>query len=78
MKSKPKARFLPPLYVQDSYSQLHNLTQGNVSVDEYTQEFEKILIKCDINEPEGQTLVRYLGNFEHKYANVVELQQYLV
>ena len=52
MKSKPKARFLPPLYVQDSYSQLHNLTQGNVSVDEYTQEFEKILIKCDINEPE--------------------------
>jgi len=54
MKAKLKARFLPPSYVQDSYSQLHNLTQGSMSVDEYTREFEKLLIKCDINEPEEQ------------------------
>ena len=36
MKSKLKARFLPPLYVQDSYSKLHDLNQCNMSVDEYT------------------------------------------
>jgi len=36
MKSKLKARFLPPTYVQDCYSQLHNLNQGNLSVEEYT------------------------------------------
>jgi len=29
MKSKLKARFLPPTYVQDCYSQLHHLNQGN-------------------------------------------------
>jgi len=28
-------------YIQDSYTQLHNLTQGSMSVDEYTREFEK-------------------------------------
>ena len=33
MKSKLKARFLPPTYVQDYYSQLHNLNQGNLSVE---------------------------------------------
>jgi len=34
------------------------------------------LIKCDIQEPEEQTTVRYLGGLEPRYANVMELQQY--
>jgi len=76
MKTKLKARFLPASYVRDSYAQLHNLTQGSMSVDEYTREFEKLLIKCDIQEPEEQTIVRYLGGLEPKYSNVIELQQF--
>ena len=76
MKSKLKARFLPPTYVQDCYSQLHNLTQGSMSVEEYTREFEKLLIKCDIQEPEEQTIVRYLGGLDPRYSIVVELQSY--
>jgi len=74
MMSKFKARFLPLSYVQDSYSQLHNLTQGNMSIDEYTREFEKLLIKFDIQEPEEQTIVLYLGGLEPKYSNIIELQ----
>jgi len=46
-----------------------------MSVDEYTWEFEKLLIKCDIQEPEEQTIIRYLSGLEPKYPNVVELQQ---
>jgi len=42
MKAKLKARFLCPTYVQDCYSQLHNLNQGNLSVEEYTREFENL------------------------------------
>jgi len=73
MKSKLKARFFPPTYVQDCYPQLHHLNQGNLSVEEYTREFEKLVIKCDIQEPEEQTIVRYLGGLEPRYANIVEL-----
>jgi len=76
MKTKLKARFLPSSYVQDRYAQLHSLTQDYMSVDEYTREFEKLLLKCDIHEPEEQTIVRYLGGLEPEYANVVELQQF--
>jgi len=76
MKSKLNSRLLPATYLQDSYSQLHNLTKGNLTVEEYTREFEKLLIKCDIQEPEEQTIVRYLGDLDPKYSNVVELQQY--
>ena len=74
MKSKLKNRFLPPSYVQDNYSQLYSLTQGNTSVEEYTREFKKFLIKCDLQEPEDQTIVRYLSGLDRRYSNVVELQ----
>jgi len=76
MKAKSKARFSPPSYLQDNYSQLHNLVHGDMSVDEYTREFKKLLIKCDIQEPEEQTIIRYLGGLEPGYSNVVKLQQY--
>jgi len=76
MKAKLKSRFLHPTYIQVSYSQPHNLTQGSFNVEEYTREFEKLLIKCGIQEPKEQIIVRYLGGLEPRYANVVELQQY--
>jgi len=44
-----------------------------MSINEYTREFEKLLIKCDINEPDEQTILRYLGGLKPKYSNVVEL-----
>jgi len=77
MKSKLKARLLLPTYVQDCYSQLHNLTQGSLNVEEYTCEFEKLVIKCDLQEPEKQTIVRYLEGLDPRYANVVDLQAYI-
>ena len=76
MKSKMKARFLPSTYVQDNYMLFHNLTQGKMNVEEYTREFEKLMIKCDIHEPEEQTMVRYLGGLDPRIANVVDLQAY--
>jgi len=50
MKSKLKARFLHPTYLQNNYSQLHHLTQGTMSVEQDTKEFKKFLIKCDLQE----------------------------
>ena len=46
---------------------------GNMSVEEYTREFEKLLIKCDLREPEEQTIVRYLGGLDPRYAHVLSL-----
>ena len=76
MKSKMKARFSPSTYVQDNYMLFHYLTQGKMNVEEYTREFEKLMIKCDTHEPEEQTMVRYLGGLDPRIANVVELQAY--
>jgi len=62
MKAKLKARFLPPTDLQNNYSLLHHLTQGTMSVEEYTRELEKLLIKCDLQEAEEQTIVSGGGN----------------
>ena len=75
-ENKLKARFLPSSYFQDSCDQLHHFTQDHMSVDEYTREFEKLLMKCNVQEFEEQTIIRYLGGLESNYANVVELQQF--
>jgi len=47
-----------------------------MSVEEYTREFEKLLIKSDLQEAEEQTIVRYLGGLDPKCAQVVELQSF--
>jgi len=34
------------------------------------------VIKCDCQGPEEQTIVRYLGGLDPRYANIVDLQDY--
>jgi len=47
-----------------------------MSVDEYTREFEKVLIRCDIQGLGEKMIVRYFGGLDPKYSNIVELQQF--
>ena len=49
---KLKAKFLPFHYLQDKYTKLHNLRQESKSVEEYTREFERLVMTCDIRESE--------------------------
>lgn len=76
MKKKLKEKFLPSYYIQQSFGQLHSLKQGTSTVEEYSREFEYLLMKCDVPEDDPQTLVRYLGGLESRVAQVVELHPY--
>ena len=69
-------KFLPPHCYQDNFIQLQNLHQKSMSVEEYTREFEKLMMKCDIQEEEEQTNSRYLGGLNTDIAHPVQLQQY--
>ncbi|GKD47018.1 reverse transcriptase [Tanacetum coccineum] len=62
--------------ISDSFSQLHSLRQGTGTAEEYSREFEYLLMKCDVPEDDPQTLVRYLGALEPRVANVVEFHSY--
>ena len=41
-KKKLRKRFVPKTYLQDTYAKFHDLTQGNLSVEEYTRVFEEL------------------------------------
>jgi len=43
-----------------------------MSVDKYISEFEKLLVKCDSEEPKEQTIIRYLESLNPKYLNIIE------
>jgi len=76
MRDKLKDKFLASHYLQDNYLKLQNLKQGTKSVEEYTREFEQLLLKCDLREDETQTLIRYLSGLDEHVAYVIELHPY--
>jgi len=76
MREKLRSKFVPSHYLQESYLRLHRLKQGTKSVEEYTREFEQLLLKCDLREDDSQTLVRYLSGLNEQIAHVVELHTY--
>ena len=76
MREKLKFKFLSSPYLQDNYLSLHRLKQGSKSLEEYTREFEQLLLKCDLREDDSQTLVRYLSGLNEHIAHVVELHTY--
>ena len=76
MRDKLKDKFLPSHYLQDNYLKLHHLKQGSKSVEEYTREFEQLLLKCDLKEDDSQTLIRYLTSLDDQIANIIELHPY--
>ncbi|XP_021969096.1 uncharacterized protein LOC110864356 isoform X1 [Helianthus annuus] len=76
MKKLLKSKFMPPYYLQESFSKLHFIKQGTRTIEEFSQEFEHLLMKCGLNPDDPQTLVRYLGGLEPRIANVVELHPY--
>ncbi|PKI36113.1 hypothetical protein CRG98_043495 [Punica granatum] len=64
MKRELKKKFLPTSYVQDIFCRIYDFKQDEQTAEEYTAEFEQLLMKCDVVEPEEQTIARYLGGKE--------------
>ncbi|TXG58038.1 hypothetical protein EZV62_015867 [Acer yangbiense] len=53
-----------------------NFRQKDLSIAEYTAEFDNLMLKGDLMEPEEQTIARYLGGLNYEISNVVQLQPY--
>jgi len=64
--------FVPKSYKQYIYNRLFSLKQNNLSVGQYMREFEQLLLREGIHEPQEQTVARFLN------ARKVELQSYFI
>ncbi|XP_057999074.1 uncharacterized protein LOC131177914 [Hevea brasiliensis] len=59
------------------YIKLQSLRQGEICVEDYVKEFEMLMLRCDVREPQGQTIAHFLGGLNYEIANTVELQPYV-
>ncbi|KAK0577396.1 hypothetical protein LWI29_032473 [Acer saccharum] len=76
MKKELKRKYLPDNYRQDIFLKINNFRQRDLSMAEYTTEFDNLMLKGDVGKPEEQSMVRYLGGLNYEISNVVQLQPY--
>ena len=55
---------------------MYNFQQGSKSVDEYTEEYDFLMVRCVVDETEEQTTACYLGGLKKEIHDVVTLQPY--
>ena len=76
MKKELRRKFLPDNYKQDVFLKFHNFKQGSLPVEDYMTEFENLMMRCEVVEPEEQTIARFLGGLKEEISDVVNLQPF--
>jgi hypothetical protein len=71
--TKMRPAFLSHNYLQTMYQRLQNWSQGLKSVDEYTEEFHKLLARVDLSELDEQLVSRYIGGLRVQIQDTVNL-----
>ena len=66
MRTKLKDQFVPPSYLQDRNSKLHNLRQGSFSVEEYASQFDKLYLRAYLSLLPAPTLIRGVADDRYR------------
>ena len=75
MKSLLKGRFLPADYEQILFIQFQNCAQGNRTVSDYTEEFLRLQVRCNLAETEDQQVARYINGLNDAIQDRLMMQQ---
>lgn len=73
MKSKLRKQFLPADYTMELYEKFYCLRQNNMTVDEYTSEFNNLSIRVGLAESNEQITSRYLAGLNHFARDEMEV-----
>ncbi|XP_074318118.1 uncharacterized protein LOC141654909 [Silene latifolia] len=76
LKSKLRKRYVPVNHRLSIYRKVANLEQGRMSIAEYIDEFEKLILLGKLEESEEQKMSRFLRGLNRPIANSVELYPY--
>nr|GEZ88752.1 reverse transcriptase domain-containing protein [Tanacetum cinerariifolium] len=70
--------FIDWLSTTRSFYRIPQFSQrASSSVEDFIAEFDRLRLRCDVDEEEEQVIARFLGALQPYIADVVHLQQYL-
>ncbi|XP_028556926.1 uncharacterized protein LOC110109044 [Dendrobium catenatum] len=73
MKQLLRAQFLPTDYEQILYIRYQHCVQGGRSVSDYTEEFNRLSARNNLNESNNQLVARYIGGLKESIQERLEL-----
>jgi hypothetical protein len=71
--SKMRPAFLPYNYLRTMHQRLQNWSQGSKYIDEYTEEFYKLLVWVDLSESDEQLVSCYIGGLRPQIQDTLNL-----
>ena len=76
LKRAMRSRFVPPTYKRDMRKKLQRLNQGNKSVEEYYQELQIGMLRCEVVEDEEDKMARFFGGLRREIQDIVDYKDY--
>ncbi|KAL9244399.1 hypothetical protein vseg_018179 [Gypsophila vaccaria] len=76
LKRKLRKRYVPTTHKLALYRRIADFTQSRLSVNEYIEEFENLILMGELEENEEQKMSRFLRGLNRNIANAVELYPY--
>ncbi|GKB83407.1 hypothetical protein Tco_0950302 [Tanacetum coccineum] len=62
---------------QQAFIKYHNVRQvSSMSVEDFTGEFDRLRMRCNVDEEDEQRVARYLASLRPEISDVVQLQQF--
>jgi hypothetical protein len=71
-----RARFVPSYYACDLITKLQRLKQGAKSVEEYYQELQIGMLRCNLEEREDAAMARLVAGLNHEIQDNLEYKDY--
>ena len=76
LKRVMRARFVPSYYARDLLNQLQQLKQGTKSVEEYYQELQMGMLRCNLEEDVEPAMARFLGGLNREIQDILAYKEY--
>ncbi|CAA7026196.1 unnamed protein product [Microthlaspi erraticum] len=76
MKYLLRSRYVPDHYHRDLQKRFRKLAQGTRTVDEYFEEFEKLMNLLELEESEEALMAQFVDGLQERIARKVERTQY--
>jgi hypothetical protein len=73
-----QARFVPSYYGRDLTNKLQQLKQGAKSVEEYYQELQICMLRCNLEEREDAAVAQFVAGLNSEIQDILEYMQILL